>query len=119
MASLIKKITSVTERLPEGIQRAHATIQGTRRFDRRNPHPFLSPVGISHFLDFLDSPPGLEGSGRGSRDAHLEPAGRSPRDFILCCGFYCRRLLVVDTSDLIFCIRCGSDSYICTVLQAS
>lgn len=41
-SSLIKKITATVDRLPEGIQRAQATIQGMPHFDRYTP-PFFCP----------------------------------------------------------------------------
>jgi hypothetical protein len=77
MASLIKKIESTVNRLPEGLQRAQATIQGKRHFDIGTAHPLLPPGG-----SILDSPPGLDDSRRGLRDSPLQPAIRSSHDLI-------------------------------------
>ena len=76
MASLIKKIVSGADRIPEGIQRAQATIQGTRSFDRHGPHPCLPPSDRG----FLSSTLRPDWTRTGGLNVQL--VSGSPRDFI-------------------------------------
>jgi len=64
MASLIKKIVSGADRIPEGLQRAQATIKGTRRFDRYCRTPFLRHAPDQKVLSLTgDPPPGWTAAG--------------------------------------------------------
>jgi hypothetical protein len=56
MASLIKKIASTVDRIPEGIERAQATIQGTRTASTVTHTPFFRLRDMPSDQEVLPSP---------------------------------------------------------------
>ena len=77
MASLIKKIASTVDRLPEGIERAQATIEGKGQPNGCNPPPFFRPWTFAQGVPFVI--PRITAGG--SRRIYFTPGGSS-REFI-------------------------------------
>ena len=105
MASLIKKIVSGADRIPEGLQRAQATIQGMRRSGRYGPHtPFFRPCDMPFDQKALSL---TFRTGKAAGD--LSRVDRRVISYLWSSGgFFHRPLLVVVTPDLMLCIPCGS-----------
>lgn len=107
MESILKKVESAIDRIPEGIQRARATVEG-RPF-RCNPRPFLLLVDIFPPFLSLRRVEGVAIGVRGVQFLGVDHTGIANA----------WHLVVVNAADLVFHICYGSRSYIPAVLQVS